>query len=635
MDKRDNQAKGRLGEDAVCALLEQRGHEILARNYHRRCGEVDVISKCGGFVVFTEVKARKRGSMVSGLEAVDRRKQVRIILTADLWLTDNDTGLQPISPRSRLRGNIPGWWISASTRTHSLPMAFTRSTKQKTVYERTITMNYRSTRNSALNVTSAHAITKGLSDEGGLYVPESIPQLSKDEILAMCDMSYADRAFEVFSRLLTDFTADEIRHCVDSAYNDKNFDSNNIAELAKLIPGTYVLELWHGPTCAFKDMALQILPYLLTTSAKKTVDGKQIAILVATSGDTGKAALEGFKDVDGTSISVFYPEDGVSKMQKRQMTTQEGKNVNVCAVKGNFDDCQNGVKAIFTDKAIADRLAKNNILLSSANSINWGRLAPQIVYYVSTYAELLKNKEIEYGEKINVVVPTGNFGNILAAYYAKLMGIPVNKLICASNSNNVLTDFINTGVYDRNRKFYTTVSPSMDILISSNLERLLYHLSGDNDAVINDWFGKLKTDGRYEISADVKAKIGELFWAGCCSDAETKAEIKSTFENYNYLLDTHTAVAVKVYEDYKKATGDDTKTVIASTANPYKFSGAVYEAIGGTPVEDEWKNIAELEAKTGTKMPAPLAATKNKEIRFTGSVEKQEMPEVVCSFLKS
>lgn len=388
-------------------------------------------------------------------------------------------------------------------------------------------MNYRSTRNSALNVTSAHAITKGLSDEGGLYVPESIPQLSKDEILAMCDMSYADRAFEVFSRLLTDFTADEIRHCVDSAYNDKNFDSNNIAELAKLIPGTYVLELWHGPTCAFKDMALQILPYLLTTSAKKTVDGKQIAILVATSGDTGKAALEGFKDVDGTSISVFYPEDGVSKMQKRQMTTQEGKNVNVCAVKGNFDDCQNGVKAIFTDKAIADRLAKNNILLSSANSINWGRLAPQIVYYVSTYAELLKNKEIEYGEKINVVVPTGNFGNILAAYYAKLMGIPVNKLICASNSNNVLTDFINTGVYDRNRKFYTTVSPSMDILISSNLERLLYHLSGDNDAVINDWFGKLKTDGRYEISADVKTKIGELFWAGCCSDAETKAEIKS------------------------------------------------------------------------------------------------------------
>lgn len=496
-------------------------------------------------------------------------------------------------------------------------------------------MFYKSTRNSEVKVSSAQAIAQGISEDGGLFVPSEIPAITLDDIKALGEKSYAERAFFVFSKYLTDFTEAEIRYCVEGAYNTKNFDTDNIAELAHLFDGTYMLELWHGPTCAFKDMALQILPYLLTTSIKKLGVDKKVVILVATSGDTGKAALEGFKDVDGTSISVFYPEDGVSKMQKRQMTTQEGKNVNVCAVKGNFDDCQNGVKAIFTDKAIADRLAKNNILLSSANSINWGRLAPQIVYYVSTYAELLKNKEIEYGEKINVVVPTGNFGNILAAYYAKLMGIPVNKLICASNSNNVLTDFINTGVYDRNRKFYTTVSPSMDILISSNLERLLYHLSGNNDAVINDWFGKLKTDGRYEISADVKAKIGELFWAGCCSDAETKAEIKSTFENYNYLLDTHTAVAVKVYEDYKKATGDDTKTVIASTANPYKFSGAVYEAIGGTPVEDEWKNIAELEAKTGTKMPAPLAATKNKEIRFTGSVEKQEMPEVVCSFLKS
>ncbi|MGN0648962.1 MAG: threonine synthase [Oscillospiraceae bacterium] len=498
-------------------------------------------------------------------------------------------------------------------------------------------MNYRSTRNSSISVTSAHAITKGLSDEGGLYVPDSIPQLTQAEITAMCDMSYADRAYEVFSRLLTDFTPDEIRHCVDSAYNDKNFDTNNIAEIEKLDElNAYILELWHGPTCAFKDMALQILPYLLTTSAKKTVDGKQIAILVATSGDTGKAALEGFKDVDGTSITVFYPEDGVSPMQKRQMTTQEGGNVHVCAVKGNFDDCQNGVKAIFTDSAIADRLAKNNILLSSANSINWGRLAPQIVYYVSTYAELMKKGEIKFGDKINVVVPTGNFGNILAAYYAKLMGIPVNKLICASNSNNVLTDFINTGVYDRNRKFYTTVSPSMDILISSNLERLLYHLCGENDAVINDWFGKLKTDGKYEISADVKAKIDELFFAGCCSDEETEAEIKSIFGKFGYLIDTHTAVAVKVYEDYRKSTGDTTKTVIASTANPYKFGRAVYAALGGNgDIEDEFELIAKLEKETATKMPAPLAATKDKSVRFTGSVEKQDMSGVVLEFLKS
>ncbi len=495
-------------------------------------------------------------------------------------------------------------------------------------------MNYASTRNKSLKTTSAHAIVKGLSDEGGLFVPESIPKLTKDEILALCDKSYVDRAFDVFSKFLTDFTPEELRRCVEGAYNDKNFDTNNIAEIAKLKEGRYILELWHGPTCAFKDMALQILPYLLTTSAKKTVDGKHISILVATSGDTGKAALEGFKDVEGTSISVFYPEDGVSPMQKRQMTTQEGNNVNVCAIKGNFDDCQNGVKAIFTDKNIEQKLAEKNVLLSSANSINWGRLAPQIIYYVSTYAQLIKDKEIEYGEKVNIVVPTGNFGNILAAYYAKLMGIPVNKLICASNANNVLTDFINTGVYDRNRQFYTTISPSMDILISSNLERLLYHLTGENDALINEWFGKLKTDGKYEVNADVKVKLGELFWAGCCSDDETKAEIRKTFEEEHYLLDTHSAVAVKVYDDYKKATGDNTKTIIASTANPYKFGRAVFDAVdGGFQPEDEFDLIAELEKATGTKMPAPLAATQNKPIRFKEVVEKQAMGEVVLNFL--
>lgn len=495
-------------------------------------------------------------------------------------------------------------------------------------------MNYASTRNSSLKVTSAHAIVKGLSDEGGLYVPESIPALSEEEILGLCGKSYVERAFEVFSRFLTDFTEEELRHCVESAYNTKNFDTDNIAEIAKLKGGRYVLELWHGPTCAFKDMALQILPYLLTTSAKKEVDGKQIAILVATSGDTGKAALEGFKDVAGTSISVFYPEDGVSPMQKRQMITQEGDNVSVCAVVGNFDDCQNGVKAIFTDKGIEDKLAKKNILLSSANSINWGRLAPQIIYYISTYAQLVHDKEIAYGDKVNIVVPTGNFGNILAAYYAKLMGIPVNKLICASNSNNVLTDFINTGVYDRNRKFYTTISPSMDILISSNLERLLYHLTGGNDKLINEWFGALKTSGKYEVSDDVKKQLSELFYAGCCSDGDTKAQIHKTFTEEHYLLDTHSAVAVKVYEDYRAKTGDDTKTIIASTANPYKFGRAVYEAVGGKgDIEDEFELISRLESETGTKMPAPLAATKDKAVRFTQTVEKQKMGDFVLDFL--
>ncbi len=496
-------------------------------------------------------------------------------------------------------------------------------------------MNYASTRNSSLKATSAHAIVKGLSDEGGLFVPESIPALTKEEIISFGDKKYSERAFEVFSKYLTDFTAEELKNCVESAYNTKNFDSENIAEITKLNGGRYVLELWHGPTCAFKDMALQILPYLLTTSAKKEVSGKQIAILVATSGDTGKAALEGFKDVDGTSICVFYPEDGVSPMQKRQMTTQEGKNVNVCAVKGNFDDCQNGVKAIFTNRETEQKLLENNILLSSANSINWGRLAPQIVYYVSTYAQLVKDGEIAFGEKVNIVVPTGNFGNILAAYYAKLMGIPVNKLICASNSNNVLTDFINTGVYDRNRKFYTTVSPSMDILISSNLERLLYHFTGENDKLINEWFTSLKDTGRYEVNEDVKKKLSEEFFAGFCTDDETKAQIKKTFEEENYLLDTHTAVAVKVYEDYKTKTGDTTKTIIASTANPYKFGRAVFESVGGNAEGDEFDVIAKLEEKTGTKIPAPLAATRDKAVRFTNSVEKQDMNKAVLDFLKS
>ena len=497
-------------------------------------------------------------------------------------------------------------------------------------------MNYRSTRNNNISVTSAKAIAQGLSEEGGLFVPESIPKLTKDDILALCDKSYPQRAFEIFRRYLTDFTDEEINYCVNGAYSSKNFDSENISEISHLLTGTYILELWHGPTCAFKDMALQILPYLLTCSAKKVIDGKDIAILVATSGDTGKAALEGFKDVEGTSITVFYPEDGVSDMQKRQMTTQEGGNVNVCAVKGNFDDCQNGVKAIFTDERLKSELDKMGITFSSANSINWGRLSPQIVYYISVYASLIESGEIGYGEKINIVVPTGNFGNILAAYYAKEMGLPVNKLICASNSNNVLTDFINTGIYDRNRHFYTTISPSMDILISSNLERLLYHLTGGNDKQIAEWFGKLAKDGKYEVTDDVRSKVKDIFYAGYCDDDATKSAIRQAFDEYSYLMDTHTGVAYKVYCDYKAATGDNTKTVIASTANPYKFGKAVYEAVGGnTDGMDEFAIIEKLEEHTSTQMPAPLAATKTKAVRFTNSVGKEGMSQVVLDFLKT
>ncbi len=494
-------------------------------------------------------------------------------------------------------------------------------------------MQYLSTRDSKCRVESTQAISRGISAEGGLFVPETLPSITLDTIQSMTGMSYVERAKYVLSLFLTDFTPEEIAYCAENAYTTEKFGSDKIAQISKVEPGEYLLELWHGPTCAFKDMALQILPYLLTTSAKKAAAGKEIVILVATSGDTGKAALEGFKDVPGTKMVVFYPQDGVSQMQKRQMTTQEGNNVAVCAIEGNFDDAQTGVKKIFTDQAVVEKLAEHSMIFSSANSINWGRLLPQVVYYLSTYAELVKAGEIQLGEAINVVVPTGNFGNILAAYYAKKMGLPVNKLVCASNANNVLTDFLTTGVYDRNRAFYATTSPSMDILISSNLERLLYDLCGRDDATIRDWFGQLGKTGRYEVSQDVKDQIKELFWAGCCDDEGTKQTIGDTFRKDHYLCDTHTAVAVNVYRQYKETTGDETKTVIASTASPYKFASSVLGAITDNIPEDEYEQIDELNRISGLPVPKALAELKNKPVRFTGSIEKSEMEETVLKLL--
>ena len=495
-------------------------------------------------------------------------------------------------------------------------------------------MNYRSTRNSRESVSSAQAIAHGISVDGGLFVPESIPSVSLDDLQMLTGKSYVERAEFVLSKYLTDFTAEELHYCVSNAYNTQNFDSESIVELAHLYNGNYMLELWHGPTCAFKDMALQLLPYLLTTSVKKVIDDKKVVILVATSGDTGKAALEGFKDVEGTQILVFYPEDGVSAMQKRQMITQEGSNVAVCAIQGNFDDAQTGVKKIFTDEATRQLLADNKMMFSSANSINWGRLVPQIVYYISAYCELVKNKEIALGEEINIVVPTGNFGNILAAYYAKRMGLPVKKLICASNKNKVLTDFINTGIYDRKRDFYTTISPSMDILISSNLERLLYEISGCDDELIRDWFQQLSVDGNYRVTDEVKAKIQQDFVGGFCDDEQTKQTIHDTFQTYSYLCDTHTAVALHVCEEYKKATGDNTKTLIASTASPYKFSASVLEAIApGVSVSDEFEGVALLHELSKLPVPDGLSGLKGKEVRFKGSVSVQEMPAVVREML--
>lgn len=495
-------------------------------------------------------------------------------------------------------------------------------------------MFYKSTRNSAVKVDSAAAIAQGISADGGLFVPSEIPTITLDEIKSMADMSYSERAALVFSKYLTDFTDAEIRYCTDNAYNTKNFETENISEISHLFDGTYMLELWHGPTCAFKDMALQILPYFLTTSSKKLNLNKKIVILVATSGDTGKAALDGFKDVEDTQILVFYPEEGVSPMQKRQMTTQDGENVGVCAIKGNFDDCQNGVKKIFTDNDIKSLLESKGMMFSSANSINWGRLAPQIVYYISAYATLVADSEIELGEKINIVVPTGNFGNILAGYYAKKMGLPVNKLICASNINKVLTDFINTGIYDRNREFFATCSPSMDILISSNLERLLYLLTGEDDTQIREWFTALAENGKYEVSDKVKQLLKQDFVAGYCDDCGTKKTIKEIYDKYSYTCDTHTAVAVKVYEEYKASTGDTTKTLIASTASPYKFSASVLEAIQGEKSGlDEYEMIDVLNELSKIDIPKSLAELKNKERRFSDSIEKNDMKEYVISDL--
>lgn len=492
-------------------------------------------------------------------------------------------------------------------------------------------MKYNSTRNSTLSVDSAKAINDGISKDGGLFVPNEMPKLDKEFFVRLSKMNYIDRAGEVLRLFLTDFTDEEIKACTKGAYAG-TFDNDCPAPLYRLNDNTSILELWHGPTCAFKDMALQILPYLLTTSSKKVADGQTTVILVATSGDTGKAALEGFKDVENTKIIVFYPVDGVSNAQKLQMMTQEGENVYVCAIKGNFDDAQTGVKKIFTNPDVAAKLAENGMAFSSANSINWGRLLPQIVYYISAYCDLIAEKgEVD---SYNVVVPTGNFGNILAAYYAKKMGAPINKLICASNSNKVLTDFIESGVYDRNRSFYTTISPSMDILISSNLERLIYDMSGCDSELISGYMAGLSADGKYEVNDKIKAELNANFVGGYATDDETKAAINETYTTYNYLADTHTGVAIKVYNDYVKNTGDKTETVIVSTASPYKFSADVLEAVDSKSADhDGIKAMAILSEVTGTKIPTPLSGLDKRTVRFEDVCDSDDMIKAVYGYL--
>ncbi len=489
---------------------------------------------------------------------------------------------------------------------------------------------YNSTRSAGNPVKASIAILKGLSDDGGLFVPDHIPALDKT-LKELSGMSYQEVAYEVMKLFLTDFTEEELKNCINKAYDEK-FDTEVIAPMVEA-KGAYYLELFHGATIAFKDMALSILPHLLITSAKKNKIENEIVILTATSGDTGKAALAGFAEVEGTRIIVFYPKNGVSPIQEKQMVTQKGDNTFVVGIHGNFDDAQTGVKKIFSDKELAKEMAEKGFQFSSANSINIGRLVPQIVYYVYAYAQLLAEGKIGDGEAINVVVPTGNFGNILAAFYAKNMGLPIAKLICASNDNKVLYDFFSTGTYDRNREFMLTTSPSMDILISSNLERLIYRIAG-NDAEKNAaLMAALNGTGKYEITEDMKANLQD-FYGNYASEAETAETIKALYEDCGYVIDTHTAVAASVYDKYVKETKDTTKTVIASTASPYKFTRSVMEAIDGKfAAMGDFELVDELCKLANVEVPNAIEEIRSAQIRHKNICEVDEMQQVVKNFL--
>lgn len=494
-------------------------------------------------------------------------------------------------------------------------------------------MKYYSTRDKSVRMSAAEAIEMGLSRDGGLLTPEAIPQIDGAFLRELVHARYQERAARVMGLYLTGYTEEELLTFAENAYGPGRFDTPAVAPVRTLDGNTHCLELWHGPTSAFKDMALQMLPQLLSAALRKTGESRTACILVATSGDTGKAAMEGFAGVPQTKIMVFYPKDGVSAVQEAQMVTQEGDNVGVCAVKGNFDDAQAGVKRIFSDTAIRETLAERGYFLSSANSINWGRILPQVVYYISAYCDLVRDGRIGMGEKVNFCVPTGNFGDILAAYYAKKMGLPVKMLICASNKNDVLTDFLRTGVYDKNRPFHTTMSPSMDILVSSNLERLLFDLAGENDQEVRGYMEALSEKGRYEVSDTIKRALAEQFWGGFCDEEGTAAAIAENYKK-GYLIDTHTAVAADVLFQYRAATGDRTPSVFVSTASPYKFCDHVLRAIGETPAGDGVELLDQLHGTTGTAVPRRLAALKGKARRFDLTAEKEDMDGVVLDFLK-
>lgn len=491
-------------------------------------------------------------------------------------------------------------------------------------------MNFQSTRDTGAvksTVLSAEAIKRGLAPDGGLYMPQSVPKVDRDFIEGLADKNYAERAAEIMSLFLTDYDKNALLDDCMTAYGEDRFPGG-AAPLVHPAEGLSILELWHGPTCAFKDMALQIMPRLLSRALAMTGETRRAHILVATSGDTGKAALEGYRDVPGTDITVFYPVDGVSSMQKRQMTTQEGDNVSVCAVKGNFDDAQTGVKRIFSDKEAAKAANDAGSFFSSANSINWGRLVPQVVYYFSAYSDAVKDGTVKSGEKLNFCVPTGNFGNIFAAYIAKTMGLPVNRLICASNSNCVLTSFFETGIYDREREFYKTMSPSMDILISSNLERLLFSVCGAERT--DEYMKSLGINGKYRVASDIMDKIRTVFHGESANEAETAEALKETFDSFGYLADTHTSVALSCYKKYKNATGDKTPTVIVSTASPYKFPKDVLYCLGkDADTDDAGELLNILSEATGTNIPKKLRAVLDLPVRFKETVDPKDMMSFV------
>ncbi len=490
-------------------------------------------------------------------------------------------------------------------------------------------MSFFSTRGESC-VTASQAILRGIAPDGGLYVPAMIPAVSPERLTKLTEMSYGERAVAVLKRFLEDYSLREIEDAVRDAYSTERFTHPEVAPVRKLDQGTWALELFHGPTLAFKDFALQLLPHLLRMAAEKNGETREVCILVATSGDTGKAALEGFRDVPGTSCTVFYPLDGVSDVQKLQMVTTGGNNTHVIAVHGNFDDAQTGVKELFASEAFRQEMAMAGKTLSSANSINLGRLVPQVVYYFSAYADLLKAHAIAPGDPVNFCVPTGNFGDILAAYYARMMGLPVSKLICASNRNNVLTDFFRSGTYSTHRMFFKTMSPSMDILVSSNLERLLYEAADRDGNLIRTWMGQLKECGSYCIGAQRTEWLQDMFWADCADDKDTLAEIRKRWEQDRYLLDPHTAVGSHVLRQYRLATGDDTPAVVVATASPYKFSADVLSALTGDNAGgDPFKASEELERITGIPMPEQVKKLRELPVRHTAECDRDKMGEAV------